>query len=391
LGRILSLGAAILVVGWHVTLPARADETIRIGVLGPLTGPLKFYGQGLVEGATSAAAKINDSRGVLDRKIEIISLDDQGSSQVAAAKADEATQSLKLQFVVGHSTRNTSLPAARIYAERKVLQIEPRGTRLPSDGPASDTRFSLCGGEGSYGEALKNYLAAPLKASRVGVVAEDDAGGLAEMLKKLGIDVVGSERLDARNMQAGFNQVESRGAQATLVRLTNDLSIRWSYSSKLGDMGRVSSKFPIIVDVAPNVPTGYASGLPSVPQVFLLQEIDQSVGLTNPPPEVAALRTGSTYASNSFLFGYAAVQVIAAGIKESRSFEPARVAAWLRSGQASPTILGPTKFDKSGEGSIRQFAIYGFGRGTLRPDGTDVKCEKGCPCSEGGCGCECKK
>jgi hypothetical protein len=125
-------------------------------------------------------------------------------------------------------------------------------------------------------------------------------------------------------------------------------------------------------------------------QMLLLQEVDLSVGATSPPAELNDLRKRGPFAVNSLLLGFAAVQVIAKGIGETHSNEVGVVSSWLR-GNASPTILGDVKFDKSGAGSIWRFAIYQYGAGGLRPDGTDVKCDTGCRCKDGGCGCNCSK
>jgi branched-chain amino acid transport system substrate-binding protein len=394
MGRILSSFTVILSASLHFTIPAVAQESIRVGIVAPLSGPFGFYGEALVRGAKAATDNIG-SGGTLGRKLELVVLDDGGMPPNAAQHARTLVDAMGVRFVIGPLTRTTSLAAAPIYSERKILHLEPYGSRVPSDGPpASVSRFSLCGGENARGEVLKNYLTKQLKVNRVGVVGEEDDASrfavsrLTEVLGKLGLDVVGSEASDSRSLQGSVNRVESRNAQAIVVQFNNE-----SYRSKLEDLSHVSTKLPIVLDVTPNVSAGYipSAGVSNTSKVFLLQEIDQGVGLAQPPSDLAAFRKASTHAGNSFLLGYAAVQVITKGIEGARSLESERVAEWLHSGQVSPTILGEVKFNKSGEASIPQFAIYGFGKGQLRPDGTEVSCDTGCPCKDGGCGCECKK
>lgn len=396
IGRMAFACSTIVVLGFQLAVPAAAEERIGIAVIAPLSGPLAKFGDSLVLGARAAATQLNASRGIMDKKIDIIVFDDGGAPSKALEQARRAVEADQIQFVIGHMTRETALATSRFYAQHKVLQIEPRGSRMPSDAPGGETLFNLCGADGTGAEVVKNYLAKQFKTNVTGTVSENDnisrstSSRFADTFSKIGGRVVGSESADSRNIQSGINRVEGQGAGAAFVELVGDAS----YTSKLMDVSHVSAKVPVIVDVPPYVATGYVpSGVPSSTSswLFLLQEVDQGVGITPPLPDVARLQNQSTYASNSFLFGYAAVQVVAKGAEEARSFEPDRIAAWLRSGRSTSTILGDVHFDGAGQGSISRFAIYGFGKGQLRPDGTEVHCDSGCPCKDGGCGCTCPK
>ena len=395
-GRILSAFCAIGAFVSQFAAPATAEERIGIGVIAPLSGLFAPLGESLVQGARAAAERLNASHGIMDKRIEIISFDDAGSPPRAVEQARRAVESERLQFVIGHLTQATSVAASRVYAERKVLQIEPRGSRMPSDAPGGETLFNLCGAEGTSAEVAKKYLAKRFNADAVGIVGEDDnisrsvSSHLSDAFKKAGNKVVASESTDTKSILSGINRIEAQGAKAAIVNLLPNVS----YTSKLTDVSNASTKIPVIVDVPASVTPGYVplGGASSVSSwLFLLQEVDQSVGIAQPPPDLARFRAQSVYASNSFLLGYAGVQVIAKGAEEARSFDSIRVAAWLRSGRAAPTILGDVNFDGVGQGSISRFAIYGFGRGSLRPDGTEVTCDSGCPCKDGGCGCACPK
>src|SRR4051794_1993007 len=120
MGRILSSTSAILIASLHLMMPASAQEVIRIGIIAPLTGPLSFYGQGIVQGAKAAQDNIG-ARGILDRKLEIVVMDDSGNPANAATTARMLVDTMGVRFVIGHLTRETSLAAAAFYSERKVL------------------------------------------------------------------------------------------------------------------------------------------------------------------------------------------------------------------------------------------------------------------------------
>ena len=51
---------------------ALGAETIKIGMVQPLTGPVSFGGNTLLNGARLAVEKINAAGGVLGRKLELV-------------------------------------------------------------------------------------------------------------------------------------------------------------------------------------------------------------------------------------------------------------------------------------------------------------------------------
>lgn len=76
------VGSMLLAMGLCAASP-RAQEpgltgtTIKIGVLGSLTGPLAIFGTGNLAGATIAFEDANAAGGINGRKIEWVSLDDE--------------------------------------------------------------------------------------------------------------------------------------------------------------------------------------------------------------------------------------------------------------------------------------------------------------------------
>ncbi len=249
-GRVVSAAVVSVLLS---AAPARADDQIRIGVVGPLSGPLSIFGDSLVRGAEAAAAQLNLSHGIMGRKIAIVRFDDGAIPPNAAEKARAAVEA-NIKFVIGHMTQATSLAAARIYAERKILQIEPRGSRLPGDARAGETLFSLCGPDGSRAVVLKTYLTSRFKADQIGILGDNDNAGsaLGQAFSKSGGAVVGTENRDRGNLQGGVNILEGKGAKAAIVELTTDAA----YSSKLADASHVATKIPVVIDVPSYVARG---------------------------------------------------------------------------------------------------------------------------------------
>ena len=62
---------------------AASGDTIKVGVIGPLTGDVSVYGQAVVNGATLYLKQVNEKGGVNGKQLEIITMDEQGDATQA--------------------------------------------------------------------------------------------------------------------------------------------------------------------------------------------------------------------------------------------------------------------------------------------------------------------
>ena len=62
---------------------AASGDTIKVGVLGPLTGDVSVYGQAVVNGATLYLKQVNEKGGINGKQLEIITMDEQGDATQA--------------------------------------------------------------------------------------------------------------------------------------------------------------------------------------------------------------------------------------------------------------------------------------------------------------------
>ena len=106
-----------------LTAAARAQD-VTIAVAGPMTGPVASIGEQMKRGAETAAAAINDAGGVNGRKIKIVIEDDACDPKQAVAVANLIVGQ-QIKFVDGHACSGSSIPAADIYNENKVLMMSP--------------------------------------------------------------------------------------------------------------------------------------------------------------------------------------------------------------------------------------------------------------------------
>ena len=57
---------------------AASGDTIKVGVMGPLTGDASVYGQAVVNGASLYIKQVNADGGVNGKQLEVIAMDAQG-------------------------------------------------------------------------------------------------------------------------------------------------------------------------------------------------------------------------------------------------------------------------------------------------------------------------
>ena len=100
-----------------------AQDTIKIGLLAPLTGPAAADGLSVQNSVKLAVEKVNAEGGVLGKKIELITYDDRGDAKEAVALARKLIEQDKIVAMVGGSYSLPSRAMAPIFQEERVPAV----------------------------------------------------------------------------------------------------------------------------------------------------------------------------------------------------------------------------------------------------------------------------
>ncbi len=92
---------------------ASSGDTIKVGVLGPLTGDVSVYGQAVVNGANLYLDQVNENGGINGKQIESITMDEQGD----ATQAVQCFTKMCDQGIVGLVGDVTTTPTLAVAAE----------------------------------------------------------------------------------------------------------------------------------------------------------------------------------------------------------------------------------------------------------------------------------
>jgi ABC-type branched-subunit amino acid transport system substrate-binding protein len=132
-----------MVVGLAVLLSAgvlAAGQTIKIGALMALTGPLGPYGPPIVNGAQLAVDQLNAAGGILGMDLELIVEDTATSPDVGRSAASKLVEIDGVQAIVGALSSGVTLAASSITIPAEVILMSPAST-APSIPALDDNDF----------------------------------------------------------------------------------------------------------------------------------------------------------------------------------------------------------------------------------------------------------
>ena len=146
--RVLCLALAALVFG---AAPAFA-ETIKIGVMGPLTGPWASEGRDMQRIVSLLAAEVNKAGGINGNTIEVLVEDDGGDPRTATLAATRLI-TMNPVAVIGTYGSAVTEAAQTIYDEAGVVQIATGSTAIRLTEKDMKNFFRTCPRDDQQGQS----------------------------------------------------------------------------------------------------------------------------------------------------------------------------------------------------------------------------------------------
>ncbi|MBI5682509.1 MAG: branched-chain amino acid ABC transporter substrate-binding protein [Deltaproteobacteria bacterium] len=172
----------------------RKEDTIKIGVAGPLTGDQAKMGMDLKNGVELAVSEWNERGGLLGKKIELLAEDDQHDPKSAVTVANKLTNS-EVVGVIGHWNSSASIPASEVYRDRgNIPMLTPASTNPQLTERGFENVFRVCGRDDQQGSIAAEFVSRKLKIKKVAIIHDKTTygQGLADEFKKAlgGVEVV---------------------------------------------------------------------------------------------------------------------------------------------------------------------------------------------------------
>jgi len=342
---------------------AQSGEPIRIGFSMALTGPLAANGKQALLGAKIWEEETNKKGGLLGRPVKLVFYDDQSNPSTVPGIYTKLLDVDKVELVVGPYATAMIAPAMPVVMQKGKVFIGLFGLAVNSEfnypkyfamipsGPNTKPSFT----EGFFDVAAQQNP----KPQTVALVAADQefsrnaCDGARDNVKKHGFKVVYDRTYPPSTTD--FTPIV-RAIQAA----NPDVVAICSYP--LDSVGMVKAVNEL--NYKPKMIGGAMVGLQAT--VFKTQLGPLLNGWTNYETWVPSMMTPSadaflkTYQSRAAAegvdplgyylgtWGYAYLEVLAAGVNGSKSINDDKIAEWLRANPAK-TIMGDIKFGAKGE------------------------------------------
>ncbi|HTJ78938.1 MAG TPA: ABC transporter substrate-binding protein [Rariglobus sp.] len=145
------------------------DSVIRVGEFASLTGKEAAFGQSSHKGTVLAIEELNAAGGVLGKKIDLISEDNQSKPGESSTIVKKLITRDQVVALLGEVASSRSLEAAPIAQAAKIPMISPSSTN-PAVTATGDCIFRVCFIDPFQGTALAKFALSHLKAKRVAVL-----------------------------------------------------------------------------------------------------------------------------------------------------------------------------------------------------------------------------
>ncbi len=165
------------------------SKTLKIGVIAPMTGDVKTFGESTRNGVQMAVEEWNANGGLLGKQIEIVLGDDKNDAAEATAAATKLIQQDKVKFIVGSVASKCSIPISDVANKNKVVMISPTSTNpkvTVADGVLKPFVFRACFIDPPQGAAMAKFATENLGIKTAAVFYDngnDYVKGLAEFFK----------------------------------------------------------------------------------------------------------------------------------------------------------------------------------------------------------------
>ncbi len=345
-------------------------QTIKIGVVGPTTGPVTQYGDMVREGVNTAIEVINASGGVNGSKLEAVVIDDGCEPKQGPVAANRVVNE-KIGFVVGHVCSGATIAATDIYNNEGVIMVTPSATApAVTEGKNYEFIFRTIGRDDQQGPAAAKFILDKIKPGNVAVLHDKQSYGqgiataVKNDLEKGGVKVSVFEGINAgdSDFSAVITKLKSNGVDfvyyggyhpemGLLMRQAAEQGVKARF------MGPEGAGNPDINAIAGDAVEGMLVTLPA--------------DFTHNPDNAAIVKAFQDKKRNPTgafqMTSYAATQAIADGIKGAGSTDPEKVAKYMHS-NTFQTPIGKTSWNKQGDLNDFEFEVF-----TWHKDGSKTR------------------
>lgn len=356
--RISGAVLIILLAFFFVYGCKKKNDTIKIGVGGPMTGDQSKMGTDFKNGVSLALEEWNAKGGVLGKQLEIVLGDDQHDPKQAVSVANKMVNE-GVAGVIGHFNSSCSIPSSDIYNRAGIPMISPGSTNPMFTEKGYKGVFRVCGRDDQQGRIGAEFVTGRLKLKKVAVIHDKTTygQGLADEFKKAlgsGVEVVyyGAVVQGDKDFKSVLTSVREKAPEliffggiypemGLLVRQAKELGIKAPFMS--GD-GSIDPKF---IEIA---------GAQAAEGTYLTFS-----------PDPKHIPTAATFIDRYkvkygeigpySIYAYDAANILFTAIAEAKTTDGAAIIDKLHSMEFSGAV-GKIKFDAKGDVTVAPYVVW---------------------------------
>ncbi len=208
-----------------LTSALQAADTIKVGEFACLTGKDATFGQSQHKGIQLALEELNAAGGVLGKKIELITEDNQSKAGESATVAKKLLSREKVIAILGEVTSGRSLEVAPLAQGAKIPMIATGATNAKVT-QIGNYVFRVCFIDDFQGQVMAKFAKEDLKAKKVATLTSVSSAysvGLAKVFKETftatGGSVVAEQKFNEgdKDFRAQLTAIKAANVDAIFV------------------------------------------------------------------------------------------------------------------------------------------------------------------------------
>jgi branched-chain amino acid transport system substrate-binding protein len=239
--RLLIAGA----LAFAASLPAAAQDVVKLGLVAAMSGQSAKSGEAIVRGLSLAVDEINARGGLLGKKVELIVRDDESNPAKGAIAARELVQREKVAALFGGLDTPVSLAIVPFANQNKVpfMGVWAAGTPITRNGAAENYAFRVSAVDELVDKALVDYSIAKYQAKKPGMIlinnpwGESNEKGLKAALAAKNIPYAGIEKFETNDVDVVPQLSRLKEAGADVLYLVANVAPSSQVVKSLDRMG----------------------------------------------------------------------------------------------------------------------------------------------------------
>jgi len=209
----------VLLVFAFVSCSKKNDNVIKIGQYASLTGSEATFGISSDNGLKLAVEEINKNGGVLGKKIEMITEDNQGKTSETQTVVQKLINRDKVVAIIGEVASSRSKAGAPICQQNHIPMITPASTN-PEVTAIGDYIFRVCFIDPFQATVMSKFILNSMKIKKVALLVDQKnaySTGLAENFRRI-FTSMGGEIIEEQKYSNGDKDFK---AQLTSIKAKN--------------------------------------------------------------------------------------------------------------------------------------------------------------------------